>query len=66
MFRKDKHKNTYKSVIIDLGLAEYHNAEEYLFQKCGTPGFVAPEVFVKGARSSKCDIFSLGVIFYML
>jgi serine/threonine protein kinase len=58
--------NTYKSVIIDLGMADYTNEEFLLFEKCGTPGYVAPEVFTKGARHPRCDIFSLGVIFYIL
>jgi len=31
MVRKIKNSNSYKSVIIDLGLAEYTDAEEYLF-----------------------------------
>jgi serine/threonine protein kinase len=66
MLRKNNRNNSYKSVIIDLGLAEYSSTEEYLFEKCGTPGYVAPEVFTKGAKSAKCDIFSLGVIFHML
>ena len=42
----------------------------YLFTRCGTPGFVAPEVInikdMKAKYHSICDIFSLGLIFYML
>jgi hypothetical protein len=29
-------------MIIDLGLAEYWNQPNYLYEKCGTPGYVAP------------------------
>lgn len=38
--------------------------------RCGTPGFVAPEVInirdMKTKYSPICDIFSLGLIFHML
>jgi len=41
-----------------------------LFKRCGTPGFVAPEVlqYKEGdpIYGTKCDIFSAGVIFYLL
>jgi len=41
-----------------------------LFTRCGTPGFVAPEVlgYQSGSKlyDEKCDIFSIGVIFYIL
>lgn len=35
-------KNSLECVIADFGLAEFSDAEEYLFVRCGTPGFVAP------------------------
>jgi calcium-dependent protein kinase len=31
-------------VIIDFGLATFVNEPDYLFYRCGTPGFVSPEV----------------------
>jgi serine/threonine protein kinase len=34
--------------------------------KCGTPGFIAPEIFLDQKYNEKCDIFSAGVIFYIL
>jgi len=38
--------------------------------RCGTPGYVAPEVInikdMKAKYSSICDIFSLGLIFHLL
>lgn len=44
---------------------------EYLFKRCGTPGFVAPEVINGSSKTNihytpKCDVFSAGVIFYIL
>ena len=37
--------------------------------RCGTPGFVAPEIISlkdNETYNEKCDIFSAGVIFYFL
>ncbi len=36
------------------------------YKKCGTPGYVAPEIFKTKHYDSKIDIFSLGVVFYIL
>ena len=55
--------------IVDLGLASktYTNP---LFPKCGTPGYVAPEIanFKEGDQlyNELCDIFSLGVIYFKM
>ena len=57
-------------VIADFGLAEFSDAEEYLFVRCGTPGYVAPEVInikdMKTKYDPICDMFSLGLIFHVL
>jgi len=73
MVRKDDNKSGQViPVIVDLGLAEYLNAEKYLYTRCGTPGYVAPEVLrIKSTDpvqtyTSACDVFSLGVIFHIL
>ena len=56
--------------IVDFGLASYADESPYIFPKCGTPGFVAPEIAnlndKKSSYSTVCDIFSLGVIFHIL
>ena len=42
MFSK---KNTLDGLkIVDFGLATSCDVEEFLYLKCGTPGYVAPEV----------------------
>lgn len=33
-------------VVIDFGLATFTNINNVLFKKCGTPGFIAPEVLL--------------------
>ena len=63
------HKCTLK--LVDFGLATVHDIDEYLYKRCGTPGFVAPEVINAPNNQNihytpKCDVFSAGVIFYIL
>jgi serine/threonine protein kinase len=57
-----------EAVIIDLGLAEEFAKERFFSEKCGTPGYIAPEIYgeVRPASPEKCDIFSLGVILHIL
>lgn len=52
--------------LADLGMACTIDNFEALKQKCGTPGFVAPEILNGGQASTKSDVFSLGSIFYSL
>ena len=35
-----------------------------MFQKCGTPCYIAPEVFYDEGYDEKCDLFSCGVVFF--
>jgi serine/threonine protein kinase len=56
-------------VIIDYGLATHSDLENYLFFRCGTPGYVAPEIIAlthSQHTEPVCDIFSLGAIFHLL
>jgi serine/threonine protein kinase len=68
MFKTAKNIKTLK--IVDFGLATSTMVDEYSFPKCGTPGYVAPEI--ANLKDSKlkydkvCDIFSAGCIFYKL
>ena len=41
MFQDDE-KN--QLVIVDFGLAVFQTDKSFLFPKCGTPGYVAPEI----------------------
>jgi serine/threonine protein kinase len=65
--RKD---GDYDCVIADFGLSTWADEPEYLFVRCGTPGYVAPEIVhlkdLKAKCDPICDIFSLGVIFHVL
>jgi len=63
-------KSTTNVVFVDFGLATHIHDKNILFFRCGTPGYVAPEVLEwkdgDPLYSPKCDIFSAGVIFYLL
>jgi len=67
LFKKD---NENEIIIADLGLASRSNIPEYLFVRCGTPGFVAPEVVnikdLKTTYDPICDVYSIGLIFHIL
>ena len=67
MFRKQE---SCDAVICDFGLATFADADKYLFVRCGTPGFVAPEIINIKDMSTKSDpvsdVFSAGLIFHYL
>ena len=45
MFKyKEKHDKPYELVLIDFGLSSFDYVQEYIYRRCGTPGFVAPEI----------------------
>lgn len=65
--------------IVDFGLAINYKSMPYLYPKyikqiyhrCGTPGYIAPEILklsskYSGQYTPVCDMFSTGVIFYLL
>lgn len=61
--------NTIK--IVDFGLSAFKDELPHCFVKCGTPGYAAPEVINSASDQiilydTKCDIFSLGIIFYFM
>lgn len=67
MFRREK---GWDLAICDFGLATYAEEDKYLFVRCGTPGFVAPEIINIRDMTTKSDpisdVFSAGVIFHHL
>ena len=42
------------------------SSDQLLMSSCGTPYYVAPEVLEQTGHSTPCDMWSLGVITYML
>lgn len=72
MILKERNKlNQCTLKIVDFGLSTVCDIPEYLFKRCGTPGYVAPEVINAPSNinihyTPKCDVFSVGVIFYIM
>lgn len=58
--------------IMDFGLATKINIPEYIYKICGTPGYIAPEVFNYNKNvpstgyNDKCDVFSVGCILFFM
>jgi len=53
--------------ITDFGLSKFFDEQSTLMKTpCGTPGYIAPEVLRMKGYDQKCDIWSLGVIVYIL
>jgi serine/threonine protein kinase len=63
-----------KVKIADFGMATFINvphtynegAGSRLYLKCGTPGYVAPEILRSEGYDEKCDIFSMGSLLFNL
>ncbi len=55
-------------VLIDFGFSVFMSEAPFEFKRCGTPGFIAPEIFSlrknEPMYGPKCDIFSIGIICY--
>ena len=55
-----------KLFLVDFGLAENASNQQRIFTRCGTPGYVAPEVLNDLPYDTKADVFSGGIILYNL
>ena len=53
-------------VIVDLGFATHEDDLGKLFARCGTPGYVAPEVLKDRPYDCKVDVYSAGIVVYMI
>lgn len=55
--------------LADFGMSTFAGVDGQLRGRCGTPGFVAPEIFsagVHGGYGNKVDVFSAGVTLYVM
>eukprot|EP00746_Dinoflagellata_sp_MGD_P159002 gnl/MRDRNA2_/MRDRNA2_86613_c0_seq1.p1 gnl/MRDRNA2_/MRDRNA2_86613_c0~~gnl/MRDRNA2_/MRDRNA2_86613_c0_seq1.p1 ORF type:complete len:585 (+),score=90.56 gnl/MRDRNA2_/MRDRNA2_86613_c0_seq1:76-1830(+) len=54
-----------KLCLIDFGLA-CHESDPEMHRRCGTPGYVAPEVLLGRPYGCRVDSFSAGIVLYFL
>ena len=53
--------NKLQAKLIDFGLGTFHSKKD-MIKKCGTPGYVAPEILNYGTYDFSVDIYSLGIV----
>ena len=53
-------------ILADFGLSEHLDKKNKLFIRCGTPGYVAPEILADEPYDTQIDVFSAGIIMYIL
>ena len=63
-FLMTSYENDYEFKICDFGLACFSGNNQSL--RCGTPGYVAPEILSRKAYNSKVDIFGAGIILFII
>jgi calcium-dependent protein kinase len=51
--------------LIDFGVSKHFKKNEILLERVGSPYYIAPEV-ISGNYDEKCDVWSLGVILYIM
>ena len=55
-----------KITLVDFGLMTKTAEYRFLFTRCGTPGYVAPEVLDDKPYDTSADMYSAGLLFYGL
>ena len=59
-------KNYEKITLVDFGFMTKCEEFKLLFTRCGTPGYVAPEVLADLNYDTSADLYSAGLLFFAL
>ena len=59
-------EDNFQIKITDFGLSRLGTPSELVFDACGTPAYVAPEVLNKTGYGPKVDLWSCGIILYSM
>lgn len=62
----DNHSTKWPVKLTDFGLSAKMQPDELLYGTLGTPLFVAPEILKNRGYDSACDMWSLGVVLYLV
>lgn len=62
----DDHSQTWPVKLTDFGLSAKTQPDELLYGTMGTPLFVAPEILKGRGYDCACDMWSLGVVLYLV
>ncbi|CAK82269.1 unnamed protein product (macronuclear) [Paramecium tetraurelia] len=52
--------------VIDFGFSTFIDDQPYIIERCGTPGYIAPELYSENPFDEQVDIYSLAQIFFIL
>ena len=69
MCHSASNSNNTKIKLADYGMASFVGVDNLVRGRCGTPGFVAPEILLTGVNGGYCnksDMFSAGVTLYVM
>lgn len=71
LFRKNELKDEQKVCLIDFGLATslFLEEKDVIYERCGTPGYVAPEILDKSSEyflNPNSDVYSLGLVLHLM
>lgn len=55
-----------RPLLADFGIASRVDNEEVMKQRCGSPGYAAPEILSGLKYNDKVDVFSTGVVLYFI
>lgn len=62
----DATQEVHQIKLTDFGLSKIIVPGEVMFESCGTPAYVAPDVLLKQGYTKEVDIWSTGVILYTM